>query len=123
MSFIAALKLELQQIEAQLAKDPAFRRAARIRELLADYEGVEAATEVRATPRQPISKGTKFQRIRDELTRLMTTHGSVHRKVLLDQLVAAGLMGSEKDPMASLAHFLTTSGYFKNDGAGNWSLK
>lgn len=118
MSFVTALKLELQQIEADLHNDPRFRRAQRIRELLADYEG-------KADLRAVISGPTpgKFERIRVELNRLMKDGGYIHRKALLDHLLALGLMGTEKNPMASLAHYLTTSGHYKNNNNGSWALK
>jgi hypothetical protein len=117
MTFIDALRQELHQVEGELEKDPKFRRAKRIRELLAEYEGIRSV---------PVAAGQgagKFAQIKQELTQLLQVTSSLHRKDLLDHLVKAGLMGHESDPMASLAHYLSTSGHFKSVGNGYWSLK
>jgi hypothetical protein len=114
MSFTDALRLELKQIEAELEKDPRFRRATRIRELLAEYEG----------PSRELGGPGKYDSIKQELFKLIKAQGGpVHRKILLDQLIKLGLMGREKDPMASLAHYLSTSGFFVSNNNGSWSLK
>jgi hypothetical protein len=70
--------------------------------------------------KRPESKAT---RIHAAITDLLTNEGSTHRKEILNKLIKLGLMGNEKDPMASLAAYL--SGWkdaFTFDGKGNWSL-
>ena len=59
-----------------------------------------------------------------EITALLQQRGTIHRKEILSHLTAAGLMGHEKDPMASLAAYLSDwRDSFDPDGGGNWSLK
>lgn len=113
------MRLELQQIEAELEKDPRFRRAKAIRGLLADYEGAAALSP---SPMPAITPGTKYQAIKKQLDKLMAG-GRRHRGEMLNHLKSQGLMGHEKDPMASLAHYLTTSGFYKSVGDGYWTLK
>ena len=66
---------------------------------------------------------TKEERIKSELISIFNGHGPQHRTKLLEHLKAMGLMGHEKDPMASLAAYL--SGWkeiFAFDGKGVWGL-
>jgi hypothetical protein len=43
---------------------------------------------------------------------------------ILEILLSKGLMGHEKDPMASLAAYLTAfSNDFVNNGSGTWSIR
>jgi hypothetical protein len=124
---IAALQQELAQLE---------RKATRIRELLADYVG-EAKPQALATQPKAMSAQTspiRFQSgipvprskkalIKDEIEQLLLS-GPTHRKKILEVLESKGLMGHEKDPMASLAAYLSAfSDNFINDGSGTWSIR
>jgi hypothetical protein len=66
----------------------------------------------------------KVERVRTEIRDLLKRKQIAHRKEILHRLIEAGVMGYEKDPMASLAAYL--SGFkddFVFDGNGNYSLK
>jgi hypothetical protein len=48
----------------------------------------------------------------------------MHRKKILEILQSKGLMGLEKDPMASLAAYLSAfSDNLDNNGSGIWSIR
>jgi hypothetical protein len=52
------------------------------------------------------------------------TGRKLHRKMLLDGLVEAGIMGKETDPLQALAIFLTgNKDSYESDGSGNYSLR
>lgn len=131
-NFVSALKAEIAQLEDELRSDPRHRKLARLRETLAEYErddhqaplalnsGVFSISPSSAT----LKLRTKGDKVKAEITALLRQRGAVHRKTILSHLTAAGLMGYEKDPMASLAAYF--SGWrdtFEADGRGNWSLK
>lgn len=127
--FIAALKAEITEIEAALRADPRHRKLAKLRETLAEYEPAKAAAQPNllltpaATIIGNITGGTKETRIKAELTNVFKAKGPQHRTVLLEHLKLKGLMGHEKDPLASLAAYL--SGWkdtFAFDGKGTWGL-
>jgi hypothetical protein len=67
---------------------------------------------------------TKAGRLRDQVTAQLLLHGHMHRKDILHALTSAGLMGHEKDPLASLAAFLSDNReIFEPDGRGNFMLR
>jgi hypothetical protein len=54
----------------------------------------------------------------------LLSEGPMHRKKILAILQSKGLMGHEKNPMASLAAYLSDfSDNFVNDGSGTWSIR
>jgi hypothetical protein len=128
---IPALNAELQQIERELRKDPKYQRAALIRELLKSYDTPSEAPNQLNVLRSPsgangseehLSKGAK---IKKEVFSLLRQRGAVHRKVLLDHLIAKGLMGQESRPMKSLGKYLWDWGdeVHSPNKDGNWALK
>ena len=59
-----------------------------------------------------------------EIKKMLSHKGSVHRKELLDYLLATKIMGNETDPMHALASFLSKHKEdFQSDGSGNFSLR
>jgi hypothetical protein len=129
-NFVSALKAEIAQLEDELQSDPRQRKLARLRDALGEYEPVNNALQAQPSPplrvltRIPIPPKSKGGKIKAEITALLQQRGAVHRKEILRHLTAAGLMGHEKDPMASLAaYFSGWRDIFEPDGSGNWSLK
>jgi hypothetical protein len=130
--FVLALKAEIAELEDELRNDARHRKLARLRETLAEYEpgGHQAqlalnggAFSMSISP-ATLKLRTKGGRVKAEIVTLLRQHGAVHRKGILSHLTATGLMGHEKDPMASLAAYF--SGWrdtFEADGRGTWSLK
>ena len=54
----------------------------------------------------------------------LETHPGVHRGEILSELMSLGLMGDVKDPMASLAAYLSDfRSELQNLGQGRWSLR
>jgi hypothetical protein len=125
---IAALQQELAQLE---------RKATRIRELLADYADQAQPQALAAQSQMVAAQGSmplplreagprpsKKALIKNEIEQLLLSKGPTHRKEILAILEFRGLMGHEKDPMASLAAYLSAfSDNFVNDGSGTWSIR
>ena len=135
---VTVLQQELIQLEVELKNDPRYRKATRIRELLADYQahprGLAAqssAVPVSPPPpaapppmREPGPRLSKKALIKNEIEQLLLYEGPTHRKKILEILQSKGLMGHEKDPMASLAAYLSAfSDNFVNNGTGTWSVR
>jgi hypothetical protein len=80
-------------------------------------------------PLSPVKSGeprtSKTASLMAEVTDLLSKRGTEHRQKILEHLVAKGLMGHEKNPMASLAAFLSgvNRNVFVADGRGNFSLR
>jgi hypothetical protein len=133
--FVAALKTEIAELEAELQADPRRRKLERLRDTLAEYEPLNrnatpALTQTDAnssgpTPAAPgLAAMSKSARMKSEVTAILSRRGAVHRKELLRHLVNRGIMGNEKDPMQALAIFLSShKEVFEFDGGGNWSLR
>ena len=134
---VEALRRELAELQAELRSDPRFVKIQRIEDLLAVYEGdkpsanppivAQDAAQAPPPPTPPRQTGAKPQskanEIRAAIAALLTEQQSQHRKVILDHLIAKGLMGHEKNPMAQLAAYLSDwRAEFKSDGQGNFSL-
>lgn len=132
---VTALQQELAQLEAELKADPRYRKATRIRELLADYVD-QAQPQALAAKSQAISassttlplretgpRPSKKALIKNEIEQLLSK-GPMHRKEILEILQTKGLMGHEKNPMANLAAYLSAfPDDFVNDGSGIWNIK
>jgi hypothetical protein len=148
--FTTALERELQRLRAELQQDPRYKRMTQIEQLLAEYRGEPAPAEAVIAPpsavqeprvvhltaagitvgssrlhgRARLIKVSKAARVRLELEELLQARGSAHRKVMLNHLIDKNLMGREKNPMASLAAYLSAwKKDFVSDGKGNFSLK
>jgi len=120
-----ALKRELTRLEA---------RVLLVRELLTSYRDETAPTSTarpneRSAIKQPRAGEllerlgeTKKSRINSAIEELIRKNGPMHRKVILDHLIDSGLMGTEKNPMQSLAIYLSGAGRFKSIADGVWAL-
>jgi hypothetical protein len=149
---VPALRSELQTLSAQVrglesavtAAQERLRkatdRAEKLKALLADYESeapVESTvsqtelpinskteTEPQADEAPDWKASTKNARMEQEVTSLLSLRGSVHRSNILNHLVAKGIMGGEKNPLAQLAAFLSNRReVFVPDGRGNFCLR
>lgn len=131
-NFVSALKAEIAELEDELRNDPRHRKLARLREMLAEYEPNDHQAKlalngdafgISPSP-ATLTLRTKGDKVKAEITALLQQRGTVHRKEILRHLIATGLMGHEKTPMASLAAYLSNwNNFFDPDGGGNWSLK
>ncbi|MGJ0454796.1 MAG: hypothetical protein ACR65T_16430 [Methylocystis sp.] len=128
-SLIAALREELSQLEAELGNDPRYRKAMHIRELLGEYETKSPATQkvVEKTSIPPPAADvheSKKAKVKREIDRLLRQEGPTHRNRILEVLIAKKLMGNEKDPMQSLAIYLSNfSDDFVSQGEGVWAIR
>jgi hypothetical protein len=142
MSIVPALKAEIADVEADIRAnpDPRVRKLQRLRETLAEYEPapVDRQAMLASLPRtngngsispaEPLAAApsamSKAARIKLHIAKILTEKGSVHRKDLLDSLLAAKIMGNEADPMQALAIFLSSQReIFQSDGSGHFSLR
>jgi hypothetical protein len=138
--FTAVLKAEITDLETDIRErpDPRVRKLQRLRETLAEYEPPPQSNSRPSVPQTngngtvleplPAASGlvamSKSSRMILEITKLLRQRETVHRKELLDHLIAHGIMGKEKDPMQALAIFLSSHrDQFGFDGAGNYSLR
>jgi hypothetical protein len=128
---VAALRQELTTLETDLRADPRYRKIERIRALLTEYDTDVGAndSEVFSTNSPPRKRertrpiNSKSERVREIIKTVLIEKGTAHRSELLKALTERGVMGSEKDPMASLAAYLSDFREdFKNVGIGRWSL-
>jgi hypothetical protein len=130
-----SLERELARLEPELMANPIYIKVSRIKELLAAYRGTPtvAATvgqfvEPVAPKGQPhvreVGGSTKRGRVYAALEELIRSTGKpVHRKLMLDHLISNNLMGKEKNPMQSLAIYLSDAkDRFKSVGPGVWGL-
>jgi len=136
---IPQLEAEASQVQSRLRR--AFEKADKIKGVIALYadENVEAPQPelfeppfpVQESPPQaaePIKQGeqekSKALRVREEVVELLGLRGTEHRSKILDRLIEKGLMGSERNPLASLASYLSDNkDVFAADGRGNFSLR
>jgi hypothetical protein len=67
---------------------------------------------------------SKKQAMEREVESMLAGRPGLHRSVILGGLLGKGIMGSEKDPMAHLAAFLSDHRHkFVSDGKGNFDLR
>ena len=123
IDIVNALKRELVTLERELEDDPRYRKIARIRALLAEYSPPPPAVTHIARTRST-SPDSKKTRIHDAIVNFLAAHPGAHRRDILSDLLQKGLMGEVKDPMASLAAYLSDfRGELDNLGQGLWALK
>jgi len=69
----------------------------------------------------PASKRSRVYEVFEEMIR---TRGPTHRKDLLAEVMARGIMGGEKNPMQSIAIYLSDAKErFESVGDGVWALR
>jgi len=125
-SLINALQQELAALESDLEADPRSRQIKRIRALLDEY----ATATITAIPPPPTAlrhngaqrPETKRTRVHDVIHRILSSTGKTHRRELLTILQDTGLLVEDKDPMTTLAIYLTDFKDFRSAGAGYWEL-
>ena len=144
---VPVLKSEIAEVEADIRAnpDPRVRKLQRLREALAEYEpaptgkqsmalagGGSVTTNLQGNGNgehleslaTALDSATKSVKMKRHIGKILKDNGSVHRKDLLESLLAARIMGKETDPMQALAIFLSShKALFKSDGSGNFSLR
>jgi len=124
--WIEELKAEKRRLEEELAEDPRQQKIQAIDDLL-DLYADDAREEAPKAPRPKLPPGSvntvsKAARIKARVHELLAD-GPKHRADILKVLIDAGIMGSEANPMASLAAYLSEwKADFTTDGKGNFSL-
>jgi len=127
-SIVPALERELTNLEQELREDPRHQKIQHIRALLDAYKGPtrrvhRANANGGVAPTRERRATSKVAVARDAVTSFLREQSKAHRSTILEMLIAKGIMGSEKDPMGSLAAYL--SGWrdtMSHDGQGNWFL-
>jgi hypothetical protein len=131
---IKVLERELAQLEATLRSNPTYIKIERIKVLLAAYAPDDGdvhlmskqsaqARRASAERRNP-NKPSKRSKVYDVVEELIRSRGPTHRKELLAEVTARGLMGSEKNPMQSIAIYLSDAkDRFMSAGDGFWKLR
>lgn len=139
---VTSLRAELTALEDEVRKDPRLLKIERIRSLLELYkqEASDPAPQVYPPHPQPQAveaetvlptlsvpgkrERSKASRVREHIWSVLDRNGPTHRTRILEDLARAGLMGQEKDPVASLAAYLSNwRDEFASDGKGNFSLR
>jgi hypothetical protein len=122
---VNALRRELRDLESDLSSDPRYRKIERIRALLTEYSPPTphiAATPITRT--RATSPDSKKNRVHDAIMNYLADHPGAHRSELLSYVTGQGLLVGQKDPMASLAAYLSDfRSELQNNGQGHWSLK
>lgn len=140
---LAAVEADVEKLEAEAAKLQArlrlsLEKAEKVKAVIALYANdaeeqpqprlfasltatsVAGGTHVR----KQAARSSKAASLKMEVTDLLNARGTEHRQKILDHLVAKGLMGHEKDPLGSLAAYLSANkDVFMADGRGNFSLR
>ena len=138
---VRALKRELSQLEAALRHNPTFVKIERIKATLKAYQSdppVATATGIHNdrsnVPEQTVpadvhgskrpANPSKRSRVYDTVEEVICSRGPTHRKDLLAELTARGLMGTEKNPIQSIAIYLSDAkDRFMSVGDGVWTLR
>ncbi len=137
---VAKLETETSKLQARLRL--ALDKAEKVKAVLAIYAGEDTSEQqprlfaplsmgstvtadaVRTVSSAGTSGKSKAFQIKAEVSDLLNARGTEHRQKILDHLVGKGLMGHEKDPLASLAAYLSNyKDVFMADGRGNFSLR
>jgi hypothetical protein len=141
MTHAEAIRTQIQEIEAEVRKDPRLIAIEHLKAALRALEGVEVPREAdvderdasffvplspatrAALPRQiaPAREESKIKRTADIVGRYVDEHGPTHRLVLVKALTEAGLMEGVKNPPTALATSMhTLRDYFTSNGFGTW---
>ena len=132
--FVENLIRERRELDRALRADPRHKKIEKIDALLAEYG--EASTPISA-PLTPVHissqppervkasprKENKVQLAKAAVIAYLGQGGAQHRKKIVEHLIHIGVMGHEKDPLQSLAIYLSR---WKNEivgvGEGNYDL-
>ena len=140
-SDVERLRAEIEKLQVRLSHS--FEKADTIKKLLAFYASdpdnttqVELFANVpapnvslndvpdRSHVRESDGVGSKAARVKAETSTLLRERGSVHRAKILEHLIGLGIMGHEKNPIASLAAYLSDNRtVFVTDGKGTFALR
>jgi hypothetical protein len=130
---IQSLRRELAELDAELHADPRYQKIHHIKELLTLYGASRPLPTTNPRPSAPSGANghanrsalsSKNAKMEQRVEEILAQHGVLHRKVILDDLVAQGLMGTEKNMMAHLASFLSDRrDRYASDGRGNFRLR
>ena len=137
-SFVDSLRHELSQLEAELQTDPRYAKITKIKELLDTYSAIRtsggsrgetlsgsAARQTTVRRAAPTTNGdvSQAERIRREITKILSERGQTHRKEILAKVLEAGLLREVQNPLHRLAiHLSGNKNLFISDGAGNFRL-
>jgi hypothetical protein len=142
MDHAEAIRSQIQELEAEVRKDPRLAAIEHLNAALSLLEGIGAAqvgyADTRASPdahvqngaaallaqSQPVSAlrpDTKIRRFYDMVGRHIDEHGPTHRTVLVQVLTEGGLMDGLKAPLSALATSMNTlREHFVSDGHGTF---
>ena len=82
-----------------------------------------ARESLEVTSSRAVRAGSKSARMRNRISEMLGEHGVVHRSVLLERLMAEGLLGAERKPINRLASILSDNRHlFGSDGKGSYML-
>jgi hypothetical protein len=128
IDIVNALRREMAVLETDLENDPRYRKIARIRSLLAEYTATAtphgAVNALTPRPTRTAQPNSKRNRVHDGIMNFLAANPGAHRRDILATLIHDGLLGDVKDPMASLAAYLSDfRSELQNLGQGHWSLK
>jgi hypothetical protein len=124
--FVTALHRELSALEAELTADPRYQKLAKIRELLGIYKVADTPAPIGPSlaAELPTETASKAERIRAETRAFIERSGGVaHRHDILRHLLQLGIMGKERQPMASFAAYLSEMKEFESVGNGKWTVR
>ena len=130
---VEILERELSQLETELRRNPTFVKIERIRQLIDVYRGTAPAPapvppRAAQSAHKPVTSApkpvSKRMQISEAITEALKANGPMHRKDLLRMMINRGLMGTEKNPMQSMAIYLSDAkNRFRSLGNGRWDLQ
>jgi hypothetical protein len=126
---VPTIKSEIAELESDIRKnpDPRVRKIERLRSTLAEYEpgAYVPQSNGKTAPLDPgLLAKTKVARMKGYIDGALQNRLKVHRKSLLEGLIANGIMGKEANPMQALAIFLSSNkDDYESDGEGNYSRR
>lgn len=127
--FIQAIQQELDSLEAALEADPRMRKIKKLKMVLEEYSPaitqpppsnapLSAAHKQNGLPRLETKRG----RIHNIIHKVLSSKGRTHRRDLLGILQKNDLLVVDKDPMTTLAIYLSDFKDFRSVGSGFWEL-
>ena len=136
MSHTAAIRTQIQALEAEVRRDPRMVAIEHLKAALSILEDAGAAptggssmpgvedAPARTVPQQsaPAARpDSKIKRTHDVVGRYIDEHGPTHRGVLVAMLVESGLMEGVKNPITAFSTSMhTLRDHFVSDGHGTF---